>query len=108
MTSNEERRHLPDGVIPPKYVLKLIMKNGASETRVYFDKNVLIGDLNENWGRYDMFLQEFVIQKTMQPCLYRFYRNERNVYRAECMINRRSIKTDTERQWSFEKMFNNI
>ena len=108
MTSNAQRRHLPDGVIPPKYVLKFIEKNGATETRVYFDKNVMIGDLNENWGRFDIFLQEFLIQKTMQPCLYRFYRNERNVYRAECHINRKSIKNDTDRQQIFSNIFNDI
>lgn len=45
----------------------------------------------ELWGTVDMIVQKFVIQKTMQPCIYRFFRNERNVYKAQCIINKRSI-----------------
>ena len=83
------------GVTAPRYVLKLIDKSMRDAVaRVYFCKNTLIADLTENWGRCDLLVQEFVIQKTMQACVYRFYRNERNVYRAECIINKKSIAKD--------------
>ena len=45
--NSKDRRHLPDGLIPPKYVLKFIEKNGVAEIRVYYDKNVMIGDMIE-------------------------------------------------------------
>lgn len=50
-----------------------------------------MSDMAETWGEQDMLLQKFVIQKTMQACVYRFYRNERNVYKAECIINNKAI-----------------
>ena len=51
-----------DGVIPPKYTLKIIEKNCQNATvRLYFGKNELITDLLEQWGKCDLIVQEFVI-----------------------------------------------
>ena len=83
-------------IIPPDFVLKFVEKSGMATTRVYYDKNVLIAEMIEQWGSCDIYLQEFVIQKTMQPCVFRFYRNARNVYRADCIINKRSVKNDSK------------
>ena len=62
----------------------------------------------ERWGSCDIILQEFVIQKTMEPCVYRFHRNERNVYKAECIIknvkNRKSLKDDPNLLDTFENI----
>ena len=96
---------LNDGIIRPKFVLKFVEKHyGMAETRVYYDKNVMMGDMVERWGTCDILLQEFVIQKTMQPCVYRFYRNARNVFRAECMINKKSVRNDSHLKDIFEKI----
>ena len=84
----------PEGVTPPKYVLKTVSKNGGSDTRVYFCKNLLISDMIEYWGSLDLILQQFVIPKTCQATIYRFYRNEKNVFRTECFINKRSAVSD--------------
>ena len=50
-------------------------------------------------------MQEYVIQKTLQPCVYRFYRNERNVYRAECIINKKSILTDAVTSSTMQELY---
>ena len=84
-----------EGVIAPKYVLKTISKNGESDTRVYYCKNLLISEMIENWGTVDLILQQFVIPKTLQATIYRFYRNEKNVFRTECIINKRSAASES-------------
>ena len=62
----------------------------------------------ERWGTCDIVLQEFVIQKTMEPCVYRFHRNARNVYKAECIIknnkNRKSLRNDPNLQSRFDNI----
>ena len=50
----------------------------------------------EYWGAVDIILQQYVIPKTLQATIYRFYRNERNVYRTECIMNKRSIVNDPD------------
>ena len=48
--------------MPPKYVLKSIERlSTASFTRIYFDKNQLISDVIENWGKADLIVQQYVI-----------------------------------------------
>ena len=90
-----KRRDKGEGIVPPKFILKIIEKtNRSAVTNVYFCKNALITDLIENWGKSDLIVQQYVIQKTLQPCVYRFYRNSRNVYRSECIINKKSLATD--------------
>ena len=57
-----KKKHKIDGVIPPKYTVKIIEKNMRSASiRVYFGKNELITDLLEQWGKCDLIVQEFVI-----------------------------------------------
>ena len=46
-----------EGVIPPKYVLKTVAKNGSSDTRVYYCKSLLITEMIEFWGTKDIILQ---------------------------------------------------
>lgn len=52
-------------------------------------------------------MQEFIIPKTFQSALYRFYRNERNVYRAECIINKKSVHNDPTLQSVFSSIYQN-
>lgn len=42
----------------------------------------------------------------MQASVYRFYRNERNVCRAECIINKTSISTDMATTHGFSELYN--
>lgn len=44
----------------------------------------------------------------MQACIYRFYRNERNVFKAECIINKRSILTDQYNSQVFADLFADV
>ena len=84
-----------EGVFPPKYIFKYMEKRKNDATiRVYYCKNQLIADLIEFWGQFDIIVQRFVIQKTLQPCVYRFYRNERNVFKAQCIMNRKSFASE--------------
>ena len=47
----------PEGIVPPKYILKIIEKTGRDATaRVYFCRNQLLGDLSEYWGRCDLIV----------------------------------------------------
>ncbi len=79
----------------PKYILKSIPKQStAATTQVFFSKSNLISAVLEIWGKEELIVQQFVAPKTLQPCIYRFYRNERNVYRAECIISKNSIASD--------------
>lgn len=83
------------GVTAPKYVMKMMEKKGTDAAiRLFFSKDSLIADMIEHWGKCDIIVQEFVIQKTLQACVYRFYRNSRNVFKAECIINKKSITKD--------------
>ena len=41
----------------------------------------------------------------MQACIYRFHRNERNVFKAECIINKKSILTDSYTNQIFTDLF---
>ena len=106
--NNDNRRRAADrekGLIPPKYIMKSMRKHDQGATiRVYYCKNQLITDMIEYWGKYDILVQRFVIQKTMQPCIYRFYRNERNVYKAECIISKKSIFSDHDTVASFHDL----
>ena len=102
MGSRVRSKHKDEGIVAPKYVLKTMEKFGKNAfTRVYFDKNHLIQDCIDSWGQGDMVVQQYVVQKTLQACMYRFYRNERNVFRAECIINGRSIASDPHTMQGF-------
>ena len=46
-------------------------------------------------------LQEFVVPKTRKASVYRFYRNERNVIKAECISNKRSLLDDNNASEAF-------
>ena len=47
-TSFQPGRNKADGVIAPRYILKIMEKNGrGASTRVFFCKNHLIKELNE-------------------------------------------------------------
>lgn len=73
-----ERKRKPkeEGVMPPKFVLKLIPKYASNATtKVFFSKSHLISAVLENWGKEDLVVQQFVAPKTLQPAVYRFYRN---------------------------------
>lgn len=94
-------------MIAPKYILKFINKSGSSDTSVYYCKNQLITDMVESWGAVDLILQQFVIPKTLQATIYRFYRNERNVFRTECIINKRSIVKDSATTQAFQTLYRN-
>ena len=95
------------GHLPPKYVLKTMERGQRSAfTRIYFDKNSLLTDCVEYWGKSDMVVQQYVVQKTTQACIYRFYRNDRNVYRAECIINNTSIQSETYSSQGFTDLWN--
>ena len=110
MSDNNDMRRPPkgEGVMPPKYILKFLDSSGRSQTRAFYDKQCLISDVVELRGTCDIIIQEFVIQKTLHPCVYRFYRNERNVYRAECILNKSNISSkDSPIQPSdFTEVFN--
>ena len=56
----------------------------------------LLRDLEDLWGEYDIIIQQFIIQKTLKPCIYRFTRNEKNVYMAECFINNKDISSQVQ------------
>jgi len=94
-----------EGVIPPKYILKFIYKSGEADTRVYYCQRQLISDMLEQWGSVDIILQQYIIPKTLQATVYRFYRNERNVFRAECIMNKRSIINDPVTMESFSALY---
>ena len=49
-----------DSVIPPKFILKMVEKSGASDTLVYYCKNKLINFMMEVWGSCDLILQQYV------------------------------------------------
>ena len=61
----------------------------------------------ESWGTVDLILQQFIIPKTLQATIYRFYRNERNVFRTECIINKRSIVNDLTTTQAFQSLYRN-
>lgn len=46
-----------EGLVPPKFILKFINKNGHSnDTRVYYCHKMLLQDMIEEWGTDDMIL----------------------------------------------------
>lgn len=49
-----------DSVIPPKYILKIVDKSGASDTRVFYCKNQLVSCMMEAWGSMDLILQPYI------------------------------------------------
>lgn len=105
-TGARQKKPRDDGIIPPKYVLKILPKGYRSaETRVYFCKNSLMTDMIEQWGKEDLIVQQFIVQKTLQACIYRFYRNERNVFRAECVINRKTITNEASTSAAFTDLY---
>lgn len=62
--SKSKRGKLDDGIITPKFILKFVAKNGSAETKVYYDKNLMLADMIEKWGNCEILMQEFIIQKT--------------------------------------------
>ena len=60
--------------------------------QLYYCKNHLLADMMLHWGRGDIIVQQFISSRSFKACIYRFYRNEKNVYRAECLINKKSVK----------------
>ena len=80
----------------------------SAETFVFFCREALQNMMLEQWGKCEMVLQQFIPQKTLQPCIYRFHRNARNVYRAECISNRSSIASDAGVKQAFLDMYNEV
>ena len=73
--------------------MKLIAPNRTdAAVQLYYCKNHLLADMMSYWGNRDIIVQQFVASRSFKACIYRFYRNEKNVYRAECLINKKSVK----------------
>ena len=94
MQQKSKRRKETNGVIAPKYIMKIISATGISaDVTLYYCKNHLLADMMVYWNeKYNIIVQQFISSRSFKACIYRFYRNEKNVYRAECLINKKSVK----------------
>ena len=57
---NLKKKPSSNGVFPPKYILKMVSKDGSAQTHVYYCKSQLFEDLIESWGTCDLIIQQFV------------------------------------------------
>lgn len=81
--------------MPPKYIVKTLANGSATAAcDIFYDKQTLCSELQDSMNKYDLIVQQFISQKTLQACIYRFYRNEKNVYKAKIFINKTSVGND--------------
>ena len=43
--------------------------------------------INDARNENEVVVQAYIMQKSFSPAIYRFYRNENNIYKAECITN---------------------
>ena len=83
-------------VVPPKFIMKIMSpKSTMAVEHLFYCKNHLLSELTRNWGsndKCDIIVQQFIASRSTKACIHRFYRNEKNVYRVENLVNKKSVK----------------
>ena len=88
--SQMKKRDLESGVVAPRFIMKKIKSHDRSMRYgydIFYSKAALLEAMNDARGEYDVIVQQYIIQKSFKPAIYRFYRNEKNIYKAECITN---------------------
>lgn len=95
MVSELDKQSIPDKLIFPKYVIKLMSKNSNSnEIKLYYSRESMMADLMSYWGTYNLALQIYIKQKYMRPYIHRYYMKNNNVYKAVCINNQDNMSKE--------------
>ena len=56
---------------------------------VYYSSDQLISDIG---ARKSLVIQQFITSKSFRPSIYRFYKNESSIFKAECYTAVKTFK----------------